>query len=328
MEKKLPYIFIGSATESVDIAREIKLQLEGKARVKIWKYDVSRLGEYFLESLLKIVNDFDYALFIFSNDDKTTSRNTEYNVPRDNVIFEVGLFMGRLGRSRTFIIYDEGSKVKVPSDLLGLTMATYTMAGSLSETLSPVCTKLIKNIGPIGSHHDPNILQKMKEYSDGLRMESWQTIYQRATDLISNAQRRVRATSFGIGSWKGNDAYIESIVKTCQERKIQKVDFVYKVIFGSSTENIGIRKQNMRKRMEYFEKEDVLDCLMMRELDEIWGIDILIVDDKHLHLAFQQASGRALVFGIEIRDHPELVRRLAEWFDEFLFAKAREPRLD
>ena len=67
---------------------------------------------------------------------------------------------------------------------------------------------------------------------------------------------------------------------------------------------------------------------MMRELDEIWGIDILIVDDKHLHLAFQQASGRALVFGIEIRDHPELVRRLAEWFDEFLFAKAREPRLD
>src|SRR5438270_12555465 len=39
--------------------------------------------------------------------------------PRDNVVFEAGLFGGALGMSRTFIVHAGGAKL--PSDLLGLT---------------------------------------------------------------------------------------------------------------------------------------------------------------------------------------------------------------
>jgi CRP/FNR family transcriptional regulator, cyclic AMP receptor protein len=41
--------------------------------------------------------------------------------PRDNVIFELGLFMGALSRERTLVLVPKGMDFKVPSDLLGMT---------------------------------------------------------------------------------------------------------------------------------------------------------------------------------------------------------------
>ena len=58
-------------------------------------------------------------------DDLTTSRGVEYSAPRDNVIFELGLFMGHLSRSRTLIAVPQGGKVKLASDLQGLTILDY-----------------------------------------------------------------------------------------------------------------------------------------------------------------------------------------------------------
>ena len=46
--------------------------------------------------------------------------------PRDNVVFEAGLFGGALGIRRTFILHADGSKL--PSDLLGLTSVRYDPA--------------------------------------------------------------------------------------------------------------------------------------------------------------------------------------------------------
>ena len=43
--------------------------------------------------------------------------------PRDNVVFEAGLFGGALGIRRTFILHADGAKL--PSDLLGLTAIRY-----------------------------------------------------------------------------------------------------------------------------------------------------------------------------------------------------------
>src|SRR5262249_46203633 len=54
-------------------------------------------------------------------DDFTKSRGVETKSPRDNLIFELGLFMGALGRRRAFPIVAPGKNtaVKLPSDLLG-----------------------------------------------------------------------------------------------------------------------------------------------------------------------------------------------------------------
>ena len=51
--------------------------------------------------------------------------------PRDNVVFEAGLFGGVLGMRRTFILHANGAKL--PSDLLGLTCVRYGEATTPAE---------------------------------------------------------------------------------------------------------------------------------------------------------------------------------------------------
>ena len=54
------------------------------------------------------------------------SRKKKQAAPRDNVIFELGLFMGALGRERTFIVKPRHVDIKIPSDLLGVTFIEYS----------------------------------------------------------------------------------------------------------------------------------------------------------------------------------------------------------
>ncbi|MBI1851507.1 MAG: nucleotide-binding protein, partial [Planctomycetes bacterium] len=65
--------------------------------------------------------------------------------PRDNVIFELGLFMGKLGRFRTFLVYNEDEDIKIPSDLAGVTHATFRRRETdrnIRAQVSPACTKI------------------------------------------------------------------------------------------------------------------------------------------------------------------------------------------
>ncbi len=120
-----PSVFIGSSSEGLVIAQNIRAQLKHDAEITIWHEGLFGLGEGTLESLVKALDDFDFAILILTPDDVTESRNQISQSPRDNVLFECGLFIGRLGRYRTFIVYDADEKIKVPSDLAGITVATY-----------------------------------------------------------------------------------------------------------------------------------------------------------------------------------------------------------
>ena len=108
MIERYPSIFIGSSTEGLDVAREVELQLQGDAITTIWKDGVFGLGSGTLESLMSILDQFDFAAMVLSPDDLIESRSQSYASPRDNVIFELGLFMGKLGRGRVFIVHEQG----------------------------------------------------------------------------------------------------------------------------------------------------------------------------------------------------------------------------
>jgi len=150
-----PRIFIGSSSESLDVARKIQSGIEDSSMIATtWKDHVFGPSRYFLEPLQEQVEKSDFAVLVIGSDDKVISREKEADAPRDNVVFELGLFIGALGRGRVFMVTPKNIDIKIPSDLLGLNPLSYTVPTDIDDLpsrLGPVCTELqdlVKKIGP------------------------------------------------------------------------------------------------------------------------------------------------------------------------------------
>lgn len=145
-----PRVFIGSSSEAVDIAKAIELHLTRVCETTVWDSGIFDLSKSALESLENAVNSHEFGVLVLTPDDMVTSRGKTKFGPRDNVLFELGLFVGRWGRERTFIACDP-KKAKIPSDWDGITVATFDLNRALrpSETLaavSPTCTSILHGI--------------------------------------------------------------------------------------------------------------------------------------------------------------------------------------
>jgi hypothetical protein len=149
-----PRIFIGSSIESLDISYAIQENLEHFADVTVWDQSIFDLSKYALDSLIDTLDKNDFGTFVFSPDDLAVIRNQEKQIPRDNVIFELGLFIGRLGKERCFIIIPRGHKdFHSPTDLAGLTTATFEpnrQDRNLNAALGPACNKIKKVVDKFG----------------------------------------------------------------------------------------------------------------------------------------------------------------------------------
>jgi hypothetical protein len=121
-----PNVFIASSKEGFKIAEAIQEQLRATADCQIWTQDAFHPSGGTLDSLLKLVGEHDFGIFVLSPDDKVKIRNKDYPSARDNVIFEAGLFMGRYGRHNAFLVCHESQpEFRIPTDLLGFTTVLY-----------------------------------------------------------------------------------------------------------------------------------------------------------------------------------------------------------
>ena len=148
-----PVLFLGSSTESLPIAQTIQSNLDhDDFIVRIWTDQVFGASQFPISELEKQVQEADFAALILGPDDQVVSRNEKTDAPRDNVIFELGLFMGALSHQRTFMIVPRGRKVKIPTDLLGLIPLDYKTGNSdnLPGLLGPVCDSLRRAINESG----------------------------------------------------------------------------------------------------------------------------------------------------------------------------------
>ena len=138
-----PALFVGSSSESLDVAYAAQKNLEDVAEVIVWTQGIFELSKGYLESLLEALEDTEFGLFIFGPDDVLRIRGTEMSVARDNVVFELGLFIGRLGRDRSFIVMPRDSAdFHLPTDLLGISTATFqppSRSDRLQAALGPAC---------------------------------------------------------------------------------------------------------------------------------------------------------------------------------------------
>src|SRR3954447_19463502 len=99
-----PALFVGSSSEGLEFARAVRSLLEQDAEVTLWNEGFFALGNTFIESLVNSLHRFDFATVVLTPDDMIKSREVTTLGPRDNALFELGLFIGRLGRERTFVI--------------------------------------------------------------------------------------------------------------------------------------------------------------------------------------------------------------------------------
>ncbi len=145
----IPIMFVGSSVEGLPVAKEIQAHLKhDNVIVRLWTSGVFGPSGIPIDDLVAQVEDADFALFVFGPDDKIETRDQTHATPRDNVVFEMGLFLGRLGRERVFMVRDADVELKIPSDLSGLNPITYKCRPGckLAEVVGPACMDLQKAI--------------------------------------------------------------------------------------------------------------------------------------------------------------------------------------
>lgn len=169
MESTKPRVFIGSSREAMDYVNAVQKALEYHAEVSPWYAGVFTPGNYTIEDLEKQLTQSDFAVFICSPDDIIDIRGKTFLITRDNTLFEMGLFWGKLKRSRVFYLIPNSVPKKrddidiqdyhLLTDLVGINPLTYqAKAENYDAAVSVSCNHIIKRINELKFFKDPEIL--------------------------------------------------------------------------------------------------------------------------------------------------------------------------
>jgi len=149
-----PTCFIASSREGLRIAQDMKQDLDNDAWVTLWTHDVFKPSSFPLEALERKLDTTDFAAFVFSPDDLVLMRGQAKPAARDNVVFELGLFIGALGRERCFVIKPKGEDApRLPTDLLGLEPLEFHPNfpdGNILAALGTPCHRIRKEMERLG----------------------------------------------------------------------------------------------------------------------------------------------------------------------------------
>ncbi len=130
------------------MAQALQQGLQRVAEVMLWDQGFFRPTVGYLEGLSDRRSEFDYAVLVLTPDDEVWKRGSQGRAPRDNVILELGLWLGALGRNRVFVVAPLAS-IALPSDLSGIKIITFSPPDRATwrAALGPVCTTIADVIG-------------------------------------------------------------------------------------------------------------------------------------------------------------------------------------
>lgn len=198
-----PKLFIGSSKENEPVLRQIEKRLNPYFDCVPWTDEVFRLNQNFLSDLIRQTRIVDYSLVIFSCDDEAIIRDKREFVPRDNLLFEHGLFLSRLGPDHAFVVCEHN--VKLPSDLYGITLPYYEVTNengnklitedSLRDTITELCKMSSK---PIHGYADSLAIGMAKNYFDNYISVIADAMASRSPFSVKIGLRRVRLSKFVI----------------------------------------------------------------------------------------------------------------------------------
>lgn len=143
-------VFIGSSVESLGLAYALQKSMEHAVDPTVWSQGTFSLTTSALQSLMRALSEFDDAIFVFAPNDVAIMRKDVVEITRDNVIFELGLFMGKLGPEHCFIVSPRDvPDFHIPTDLAGIGRATYKpdrKDGNVEAALGPAVFQILKQI--------------------------------------------------------------------------------------------------------------------------------------------------------------------------------------
>lgn len=167
MKQSKPKVFIGSSREAMEYVGAVHESLSYHAEVTPWTSGTFKAMEYTMDNLEDQLDISDFAVFIFSPDDIVLMRSKQYFVTRDNTLFEMGLFWGRIGRERVFCIIPDsvpedhdGNPIDgyhIPTDLTGLTVLKYEQRTdeNMQAAVNIACTQIVKKIKELQFFDNP-----------------------------------------------------------------------------------------------------------------------------------------------------------------------------
>lgn len=172
-----PRVFIGSSSENLTVARALQESLSGDVEATVWDQGVFGASRYILESLLDALSDSDFGIFILAADDVVRIRGRQSDLPRDNVVFELGLFIGRLGRNRSFILVPDSavSQLRLPTDIAGLTYLTYEDSRQDKNYVAAVGTassRIMRSIREVFAEANKNSQPKLYSFQEFIEIEA------------------------------------------------------------------------------------------------------------------------------------------------------------
>lgn len=149
----VPFMFVACASESLPIAKALQSYfVEKEVVAEVWTDNVFKPSQGTMESLEGKLATADFAVAVFSADDRIESRGVEKVAPRDNTVFELGLFAGAIGRERSFFAVQKGADIKVPSDLAGISSLRYDLPKEKGEEpdIAEACSEIFERISALG----------------------------------------------------------------------------------------------------------------------------------------------------------------------------------
>lgn len=170
-----PRIFIGSSSEAARFASAIHACLQIVAECTVWAVGAFGLSQTTIAELMRNLRDSDFGIFVFGPDDVANIRGDFLNVPRDNVVYEAGLFSGYLGPERCFIAVPQTVPVRIPTDLLGMTHGYYEdnrSDGNEEAAVNSFCFKVEKQI-PMQGFFEGDSTDRLRELTVKFETLEW-----------------------------------------------------------------------------------------------------------------------------------------------------------
>lgn len=194
-----PRLFIASSVESLPIAEAVNVNLDHEFEVTIWKNGTFKLSSSTIDDLVAKSSTVDFALFIFAPDDINSIRNRREHIVRDNVIFEMGLFVGAIGKSRSFILKPRGVEMHLPTDLLGVTPADYEESRTDNDLVSATnraCSLIKSEVQRLGLINHAALSENKKIIANPVNYELKEKDYHLLAECLKSQTNNPTGISF------------------------------------------------------------------------------------------------------------------------------------